>query len=378
MARAGYSAAPAAAPPPAAPGAAAAAAVGPAARAETEGADRYSAAWWLPKLQSHCVASRVIDLCKHPNFIAWLQCGSSLQLPASMAAAEWRAKKEDYGSYTGEDAWESGSDAEDPDAAPVPEFPELVSELRGCIREFGAVFPTSDRAAPADAAWAVASGTALRCDSAAEVVTVLKASAAVTADWEGRCSPCIVLRKWHPIDPGAEFRAVVRGGRLAGVSQKRLNQFFPFLLDPVEQHRVLGAVTSLHAAIQAAAAFPAPDCCFDCFLGERGAGQLLGFHGPGEEELLLFSGDEEALAPGGEVPLRVLQSTDEIPDCGFGARLKCGVPADLSDPAFMAAAAEELDRRDGGAAAASADEFAELLRRAAAAAAAEGQPVADR
>eukprot|EP01065_Artemidia_motanka_P000667 TRINITY_DN10300_c0_g3_i1.p1 TRINITY_DN10300_c0_g3~~TRINITY_DN10300_c0_g3_i1.p1 ORF type:complete len:364 (+),score=136.75 TRINITY_DN10300_c0_g3_i1:60-1094(+) len=331
--------------------------------------DAFSAAWWAPKLQKYALRCKVIDLSEHPGFLQWLRQGDALVLPKSLARDRPPVQHSDCVTYVGQEVWE-GSEASDCADGDVPEFPELTEEIAAAIAEFdGAVFPTSDAKAPADAGWVLLSGSALKCTTVADVVTLMKSSDVVCSDWAARPRPTLVLRKWYSIERSTVWRCLVRGGRLVGASQKCLSEYFPHLTEESVAPAVRAAAAELHSAI-CDARFPAADYCFDMHVTRRGSPRLLGFHAWAEEELYLFAGDPPAADADG-VEVRVVECTEAIPECGVGERMRFGIPAELRDPAFIASAATELDRKEGGAAAASAEELVELLKRAARQAAAD-------
>jgi hypothetical protein len=140
------------------------------------------------------------------------------------------------------------------DDNPVPvqyRFTDLDKHIRGCIEEYGAVFPKLNFSSPKvsesnlvesgvffkekvkDASWLLPSSAPLKCTSPADVYMLLKSSDFITHDlhvdnvFEG-CNMSqgtsqtteyeleLVLRKWYPVDRGREVRCFVRNNVLLG------------------------------------------------------------------------------------------------------------------------------------------------------------------
>ncbi|KAJ6584919.1 cytoplasmic protein [Mycena capillaripes] len=134
-------------------------------------------------------------------------------------------------------------------------FPELDSQIRECIKTYGAVFPKLNFSSPKDASWILPQSSPLKCTSPADVYMLLKSSDFInhdlTADsvFEG-CSPStaspsyeleLVLRKWYPVDRSRELRCFVRQSKLLGLSQRDTN-YYDFLN---EKRTRLGIVSSV-------------------------------------------------------------------------------------------------------------------------------------
>eukprot|EP00659_Diplonema_papillatum_P009692 gene9692-15051_t len=205
--------------------------------------------FWSAALgEGSCLKAKVIDLREHAEFVRWITDGGSLRMPRTIVEREKQNPTNSYDCYTGEDDWHT-PDADQADGTDTDEldFPELIREVDEAIAEYeGAVFPMSDEKTPFDAAWCIANGETNECQCAAEVFMAIKASALTTTDWEARLAagrPAhLILRKWYHIEPSMCFRCYVsEHGRLVGVSQKRLSEFYPFLAPEGVQTKVLEA-----------------------------------------------------------------------------------------------------------------------------------------
>ncbi|CAE8633691.1 unnamed protein product [Polarella glacialis] len=102
--------------------------------------------------------------------------------------------------------------------------------------------------------WSAKVHGSLKCDSPAEVFTLLKASDFVTHDLCHSFDHCggsarkrpeqftLVLRRWHSLNESNEFRVFVRDSQLIAVSQRHTSFFFEHLQDEKE-------VEDIHRAI---------------------------------------------------------------------------------------------------------------------------------
>lgn len=219
-----------------------------------------------------------------------------------------------------------------------------------------------------DAVWLTFDGT-LRCNNAAEVVLLLKASDCVVHDLchaYSQCSdvaasdapptpPQLVLKQWLPLRPQLEFRCFVIDGELVGCSQRHVGTHFPFLAGSREEllPRLLHFFEEVVADV-----FPLPTYTFDVHLPQRPGAQprLLDFNPWGGSTLpLLFSWPElAALAAAAEedesteLPVwRVVEVAQQI-----RPGLRTGVPVELvqtgegSALSELLAKAREQERRD--------------------------------
>ena len=314
------------------------------------------------------------------DFVDWALDGGVLRLPEALAEREYRTEPHEYSTYTGEDHWE-GDDDEEEEEGKHYDLSALVATIDTVLKEYeGGVFAMSDSVAPTDAMWCVANGEHLQCQSPTEVLTMLKASVLTTADWEQRKTAGlplhIVLRKWYSLEQGMCFRCFAGNGRLLGVSQKRLSEYFPFLVSIAG--KVLSACKTLFAGMQLTNGTP---FSFDVYVTkgntEKLKAKLLGLHS-WEDGTLLFS--EERLkelldAPEQEfaTEVRVIQDREGIRDCGVGHSMKQGVPEDLKDMSLLVEAAKSADvHNTGGEVEATVDEMIKMMQAEEAGAAQEG------
>lgn len=134
----------------------------------------------------------------------------------------------------------SGSDSDSSDQAPLPPacLADVQARVDEAIRELGGrVHPKLTWSCPMDAVFLSPTNT-LACDNADEVFLLLRASdrvahdvcAALPAQSSGpgaeagvRCPAphAVVLRRWHDLRPGREFRGFVVHGALAGTDWGR-------------------------------------------------------------------------------------------------------------------------------------------------------------
>lgn len=181
------------------------------------------------------------------------------------------------------DEEESGaSDHSDPD---LEQFKQQVNDT---IRSLGGkVMPKLNWSAPVDAQWI--SPTGLSCQNADEVLLLLKSSDRAAHDLScmrqlqkaapcldvalqsdaveaarsdpggclARLHPQLVLKRYHELDFGMEFRCFVQSGHLVGISQRDPTQQFPALQDEVPT--VKAAILEFYSS-KIASKFPSPNC----------------------------------------------------------------------------------------------------------------------
>lgn len=171
-------------------------------------------------------------------------------------------------------SWGSGGGDSDSDDVPEGHFPELEKKIRDTIKRLhGGVLPKLNWSAPKDAHWMQPS---LKCTSAEEVFTLLKASEFVTHDLchgFDHCSTArtrpdeftLVLRRWHDLHESNEFRCFVRNANLIAASQRQTSGFYEHLTEQ-------GEVEALQQAIQTffqehiRQAFPLDRYVFDVYV----------------------------------------------------------------------------------------------------------------
>ena len=341
---------------------------------------------WIETLGAkHFLTTTCINLEEESDFLDWVQDGGALTLPADLLQKQYTSRKEQYSTYTGEDDW---SDEGEDDAEPQRhyELGALVRRVEAVLKEYGGgVFATSDARAPTDASWCLANAEHLQCQDATEVLTVVKASTRTTEDWERRRAlglpRHLVLKKWYLLEQGLCFRCFVDAKhRLVGVSQKRLSEFYPFLVDAA--CTILDACEALHSTVVVPrlAEAEAKPFSYDVYLAKTSAGpggrkaKLLGFHTLADGTLLfedecleeLYEAAEEGVTRevvGGVPQLRVIQTRDDIRDCGAATSMRAGIPEDLKDLNTLIEAAKSADNRQtGGEVQGTVDEMIRLMQ----------------
>jgi hypothetical protein len=170
--------------------------------------------------------------------------------------------------------WSTSEEDEENPTTTTPNFPELIDAITAAITELGgSVVPKLTWSVPKDATW-VAVGNTLRCNTADQVLLLLKSSDRVAHDLEDALAQCtdtdttadptttndngapltttispnntneisndsttirttmtrppgghiLALRKWYDLKPGREFRCFVISGRLKGISQRDVSR----------------------------------------------------------------------------------------------------------------------------------------------------------
>ncbi|RMJ28679.1 cell division cycle protein [Aspergillus sp. HF37] len=181
---------------------------------------------WLPLYRNLTPKSRVIPL--SPSFVDYLHADGII-LPA-----EDNIPRED-------DDLDDFSDEEEDQPDPSAEWPEVQTQVKNTIVEFGGkVTPKLNWSAPKDATWMSATND-LQCTSANDIYLLLKSSDFVTHDLEHAFDGCIpdndssvaqpeipyhlVLRKFVNFNPALEFRCFVRNRVLLCMCQRDQNHF---------------------------------------------------------------------------------------------------------------------------------------------------------
>ncbi|KII92158.1 hypothetical protein PLICRDRAFT_104097 [Plicaturopsis crispa FD-325 SS-3] len=136
-------------------------------------------------------------------------------------------------------------------------FPDLDSQIREAVKQYGGVFPKLNFSSPKDAAWVLPASSPLKCVSPSDVYLLLKSSDFVSHDlsaesvFEG-CDPSafedappyeleLVLRKWYSVDRSRELRCFVRQNVLLGISQRDAN-YYEFYNEPSTRNKILSTV----------------------------------------------------------------------------------------------------------------------------------------
>ncbi|KAF9472111.1 D123-domain-containing protein [Pholiota conissans] len=214
---------------------------------------------WYPLFSSHSIKSTIVRPLPE-SFQAYLD-EDGVFVPEGSEDAPVESTLSD-------DEEEEGDDDDDDDEERRHySFPELDTQIRACVKEYGGVFPKLNFSSPKDAAWLLPASSPLKCFTPADVYLLLKSSDFITHDlsrervFEGveeagetetisaeevrKSKPAyeleLVLRKWYSVDRGREVRCFVREGVLLGISQRDTN-FYEFWNVPETQQRVTTAV----------------------------------------------------------------------------------------------------------------------------------------
>ncbi|KAF8208896.1 cytoplasmic protein [Mycena galopus ATCC 62051] len=225
---------------------------------------------------------------------------------------------------------EDSDDAEDEDEDGPRRrfaFPELDTQIRECIRTYGAVFPKLNFSSPKDASWILPQSSPCKCTSPADVYMLLKTSDFITHDLSAEsvfagCDPSptnsesesyeleLVLRKWYPVDRSRELRCFVRENTLIGLSQRDTN-YYDFLNDGPTRTGLVSSVCGFWEKKVKPKWDGPQDYTFDLLLTrDLSRGHILDFnpYAP-RTDPLLFSYDElHALAFTSPPELRVIDS----------------------------------------------------------------------
>lgn len=216
----------------------------------------------------------------------------------------------------------------------------------------GAAFPKMNWSSPRDASWVL--GGSLRCQSASDVLSVLKSSRHVAFDFEHCPVPrggwAIVLRKWSHLHPSREFRCFVLRGRLVCACQRDRFTHYADIAGEREAH--INSLTSLweeHVRpALAQAGLPAEDVVLDVYVDTRRKGFVIDI-GPAHEgtDPLLFTWEEVrkcCLADDASTELRTV-----APGAGGvqpSPHVYDGVPSDLHPAAERTAGREQASLQE--------------------------------
>jgi len=209
-------------------------------------------------------------------------------------------------------------------------FPDIMNAISCAITDLGgAVLPKLNWSAPRDAKWMY--GT-LRCETAREVLTLLKSSDFIAHDLCHGFDHCVssngsrnrsrpdvfylVLREWRAINEANEFRCFVHDRHLRAVSQRHGSMFFPHLVDPQFTGKVLQSIIKFFSEY-ILQRFPLQRYVFDILVGKppKHRVRLVDFSpwAPSTDPLLFDWEELDTLAAGeGDAPeFRVVQSETE-------------------------------------------------------------------
>ncbi|XP_064632361.1 translation initiation factor eIF2 assembly protein-like isoform X2 [Lineus longissimus] len=164
-------------------------------------------------------------------------------------------------------------DSDEEDESKIPNFPEFEKRVQRSIKKLGGkVFPKLNWSAPRDATW-VAMNNSLMCKSLGDVLLLLKSSDFITHDLTIPFSDCdnssdfddvayeLVLRQWHDIQPGMEFRCFVKNKTIIAISQ-RSSAYYPFIKS--QEDELVEEILKFHDDIMKDK-FPDSDYVFDTY-----------------------------------------------------------------------------------------------------------------
>jgi hypothetical protein len=197
----------------------------------------FSFNYWYPILENDCIKAKLVPL--PVNFIEYLLADGIFLGDNNKAFLNF-SNVESVDS-SGEDWPEEGAlPMESQKSVSFPQLYEEINEII-CSRFDGKCFPKLNGICPSDASWMNWSGT-MECSNADQVVLLLKSSDIISnyltslekfkleEIYSTIPQPFnLVLKKYYSISVGCEFRCIVKGGKLIGISQRYPNKLYPFL-----------------------------------------------------------------------------------------------------------------------------------------------------
>lgn len=187
----------------------------PAIGSERRSSARYEPSTWAPFFRGETPRSQFISL--SPEILSSLVSGTLVPPGVSVPSLQ-------------EDTWYDGTPVEE-DVAELSgqtdrtyaqlELQHLCQTINTSISELGgAVAPKLDAVAPTDAIW-VSFHQSLRCESGAEVLTLIAASERVMNVVHNHGCQVLALRAWIPdIEDMMQFRVFVKDARIIAISQR--------------------------------------------------------------------------------------------------------------------------------------------------------------
>jgi hypothetical protein len=175
---------------------------------------------------------------------------------------------------------DGGSDSETGDqdmTAITSSVAEIESKItEGIANLGGSVLPKLNWSAPKDARWILGS---LKCQSAQDVFTLLKASDFVAHDLCHSFDHCrgnrtrpdqfsLVLRRWYDLDEAGEYRCFVHDKRLLAACQRNTSVHFPFLCDSEFKKSIMSAIAAFFQK-HIRDTFALDRYTFDVFVGKK-------------------------------------------------------------------------------------------------------------
>ncbi|KAJ5203916.1 uncharacterized protein N7498_004795 [Penicillium cinerascens] len=190
---------------------------------------------WHARYRTLAPKSRVIPL--PASFVNYLRA-DGIVLPPEAARP------------TDDDDYDTFSDSGEEEQDPSTEWPEIHTQIKNTITEFGKVTPKLNWSAPKDATFMSATNDT-QCQTPNDIYLLLKSSDFITHDLDHPFDDCVpdptnghseaesvlpevpyhlVLRKYANFNPSLEFRCFVRNRKLLCMCQRDQNHF-DFLFD---------------------------------------------------------------------------------------------------------------------------------------------------
>ncbi|CAH1783543.1 unnamed protein product [Owenia fusiformis] len=188
----------------------------------------------------------------------------------------------------------------------APTFPEFEEAIRSIIKSKfmgGKVFPKLNWSAPKDATW-ISFDRTLKCTCPSDVYLLLKSSDFITRDLTQPFLHCedyndgdkvpvqyeLVLRRWHTLEPGTEFRCFVKENQLIGITQRDCGSCFPHINN--EKSSIIADISAFHYHV-IGDKFPDSSYVFDIYRKQQGKVYLIDFNPFGVvTDSLLFDWEE--------------------------------------------------------------------------------------
>eukprot|EP00050_Salpingoeca_kvevrii_P018000 m.70013 g.70013 ORF g.70013 m.70013 type:complete len:594 (+) comp7850_c0_seq2:3-1784(+) len=239
---------------------------------------------WYDAFKAVTIPSRILDL--DFEFAEYLLDDGTVYLPPG-AEPVWADVESDHSDT---EEWTATAEDEDDDVHDTaarkkkqPSFPRFEARIAAAIEGLGgAVLPKLNWSAPRDATW-IAATSNMRCTTPGDMYLLLKSSDFVMHDLMHALSEChdydperhepfafkLVLRKWQPLVPAAEFRCFVHGRRLIAICQRDTRTYYKQL--PEMRDEILERITQFFQT-HIASKFPIDNFVFDVHCGK---GQVL-------------------------------------------------------------------------------------------------------
>uniref|UniRef100_A0A182NU75 Uncharacterized protein n=1 Tax=Anopheles dirus TaxID=7168 RepID=A0A182NU75_9DIPT len=194
---------------------------------------------------------------------------------------------------------DNDSDADDTEDSETeqPAFPEFSQSLTDAIGSLGGnAFLKSDWHCPKDAQW-ITLGQSLCVRDITDIYQLLKASSFCKEDFRERATTAngsgyhVVLKKWHDIHPGSEFRCFVRNRSLLAISPRHWPSYHEHIAR--ERTDIVNDIVSLFKE-KIKDTFPLKDYVFDVYRPAKDNVIIMDFslYGKGHSDSLAFDYDQ--------------------------------------------------------------------------------------